>query len=278
MARAARVLALAALALAALGGRCHPESRVVFDETHLNLHSISNPNGYGPLADLLASDGYQVEAWTDPSQWAGLDEDVDMLVVAMPRAPLTTAEIDAADAWVSEGGVLFVITDHDPFPFWTNPLAGRFGVVSRNDTILHDGASHCPPGVPSCLQGRFSFQDSPEPSLLGNGVTHVTSYAGSSIVAFANFENVFPVFTYEAPATAALSGADVAGEHLLVLVTHGDGVVVVSSEAGMWTCRQDALPIGWCPLNVIGDGVWNDEFVLNVFADMAWYRPLSTQP
>lgn len=100
------------------------------------------------FAELLRRDGYAVRAWQAPFARAALDS-VGILVVvnAQPepdadaRRPLplpsafTSDEIDAVRSWVSDGGSLLLVADHEPFAGAAAQLAAIFGAE------FHDGAA-----------------------------------------------------------------------------------------------------------------------------------------
>jgi hypothetical protein len=119
--------------------------RVLFDEAHNNFHTADGR--YKPFADLIASDGFQVEPNRQPltaERLAGFR----ILVTAnalgaerldapeASRAAFTDQECDAVRDWVRAGGALLLITDHAPTGAANQSLASRFGVdMSKGTTI-----------------------------------------------------------------------------------------------------------------------------------------------
>lgn len=113
------------------------------DEGHNNLHT--KEGRYKPFTNLLAKDGYVVNPFTgefDSKKLTG----VKILVIANPLNTINTnnrwflptpsayteKEIHEIVEWVSQGGSLFLIVDHMPFPGATESLAKEFGFTFYN--------------------------------------------------------------------------------------------------------------------------------------------------
>ena len=100
------------------------------------------------FAELLRRDGYPVRVWQAPFTRAALDS-VEILVIvnaqpepeagvrrALPLpSAFTSDEVDAVRSWVSDGGSLLLVADHEPFAGAAARLAAEFGAE------LHDGAA-----------------------------------------------------------------------------------------------------------------------------------------
>lgn len=116
--------------------------RVGIDEAHHNFHTATTR--YQPFAEFLRRDGYRVEAFKKTFTAESLRE-VDILVIAnalhernvrdwslpCPSA-FTTDEIVVLKRWVEQGGSLFLIADHMPFPGAAHDLAKAFGLEFSN--------------------------------------------------------------------------------------------------------------------------------------------------
>ena len=103
------------------------------DEGHYNFHT---KNGrYSPFARLLERDGYVIKSYKGVFTKKKL-EDINILVIAnalnkvnenvwdLPNpSAFTVDEIDALENWVANGGGLFLIADHMPFPGAAEGLA-----------------------------------------------------------------------------------------------------------------------------------------------------------
>ena len=115
---------------------------VGIDEAHTNFHTATGR--YAAFANLVMRDGYRVarvgKAFSDKQ----LDV-LDILVIANPihedndrnwRLPTPSAytdeEIAAVKNWVEQGGALFLILDHMPFPGGGGKLADAFGFKFSN--------------------------------------------------------------------------------------------------------------------------------------------------
>jgi len=117
-------------------------SIVYIDEAHNNFHTMDGR--YKPFADLLMRDGYVVKSLKDSFSQKSL-EDVDILVISnalnsrnsedwtLPTpSAFTEYEIKFIARWVEDGGSLFLIADHMPFPGAAHDLAGVFGFELNN--------------------------------------------------------------------------------------------------------------------------------------------------
>jgi len=112
-------------------------SLIFIDEGHHNFHT---KNGrYMPFSKLLEKDGYVVEAYKgkfDSKKLAqgkilvianALNEvNVDNWTLPTPSA-FTESEIEVVRKWVYNGGSLFLIADHMPWPGAAEDIASVFG-------------------------------------------------------------------------------------------------------------------------------------------------------
>jgi len=163
--------------------------RVAIDEAHHNFHTATGR--YQPFAELLRRDGYRVDGlgrtWSPDAL-----EGVDVLVVAnalnernaedwsLPTpSAFTTSEIAAVRAWVDEGGALFLIADHMPFPGAAGELARAFGVEFNNGLAA---PGHREPGRPDRFERGAGLMESPVTSGRTDDekVAQVTTFTGSA--------------------------------------------------------------------------------------------------
>jgi len=120
-------------------------SPVVFiDETHNNF--LTANGRYRPFAQVLESDGYTVRPNKSHFSSDTLHS-ADILVIANaldknrkdwnpPFADaLTDEEVSSVKKWVLEGGSLFLVADHTPFPKIIENLAGEFGFEFSNGHV-----------------------------------------------------------------------------------------------------------------------------------------------
>ncbi len=126
-------------------------SKIFIDEAHNNFHTMDGR--YKPFADLLARDGYVIQPLKDTIGTNTL-ENVDILVISNPLnirntqdwtlptpSAFTTDEINNISKWVEDGGSLFLIADHMPFPGAAGDLAAAFG-FKLNNGFAYDSTSN----------------------------------------------------------------------------------------------------------------------------------------
>jgi hypothetical protein len=128
-------------------------SKIYIDEAHNNFHTMDGR--YKPFADLLARDGYIIQPLKDTIEIYTLEQ-VDILVISNPLnikntqdwtlptpSAFTEDEIKNIVKWIEEGGSLFLIADHMPFPGAAGGLAAAFGFELNNgfayDTVTGGG-------------------------------------------------------------------------------------------------------------------------------------------
>jgi len=117
-------------------------SNIFIDEAHNNFHTMDGR--YKPFAELLLKDGYVVKPLKDTIKHNTL-ENVDILVISnalhlrntqdwtLPTpSAFSSDEISNISKWVKEGGSLFLIADHMPFPGAAEDLAKEFGFELNN--------------------------------------------------------------------------------------------------------------------------------------------------
>jgi hypothetical protein len=119
---------------------------VLLDEAHHNFHTAEGR--YLPFARLAERDGYVVHPNRTRFTRAELDQS-KILVIANALAErnetdwdlptpsaFDSSEITAVRDWVRDGGSLFLIADHMPFPGAAGSLAAAFGVLMANGFAL----------------------------------------------------------------------------------------------------------------------------------------------
>ncbi len=129
---------------------------VCVDGGHNNFHTIDGR--YGPFADVVRSDGFEV-AEVEGKLAAETIGSCRVLVIANPlgeetrdpshlpqRSAFSSEEIDAVVTWVRDGGGLFMIIDHAPWPGAARDLASLFGILMLNG---FSGAAREAPPAPT---------------------------------------------------------------------------------------------------------------------------------
>jgi hypothetical protein len=174
---------------------------------------------------------------------------------------LTPAEIDALDSWIREGGRLWLIADHMPFPGAAEALATRLGFRMTNgfafatdehgkvnpETIQHTRAE-------GMIVGGHPITDGSGP---GERVESVRSFTGQ---AFEVPDDAVVLLRMPAHAVALLPAEawkfdektprqDVGGWAVIAAREHGRGRVLVAGEAAMLSARYVRLESGaWEPV------------------------------
>jgi len=238
--------------------------RVLFDSAHWNLHKPTTT--YLPFANLIRSDGYQVEInirrfsadELRPYRVVVISNALGIRGVAAQLANLAgfhravqwdlTAfnpdERSAVREWVHAGGGLLLIADHAPAGSAAAKLAQEFGVTMTNWGV--DDEKHCDPDAYSWL--IFSRQNG---LLLGHPVTDgrdgteqvktVVAFTGQSLVGppgsapfmkLADSAREYPYLT-----STYNEGRTAAGKAQGVALAFGQGRVVVLGEAAMLSAQ-----------------------------------------
>ena len=117
---------------------------VLVDESHHNFLTINNR--FKPFAQVLLSDGVTVESNKVSFSQQAL-KNVDILVIANAldkkrsnwqppfNQALTNDEVSVVIEWVRNGGSLFLIADHAPFPKVIESLATALGFTFTNGHV-----------------------------------------------------------------------------------------------------------------------------------------------
>jgi hypothetical protein len=131
---------------------------IFIDEGHNNFHTLEGR--YKPFADLLRKDGYRLRPLQNSFTKSALAEGRILVISnalhesnlekwALPNpSAFSEEEIEAVCVWVEQGGALFLIADHMPFPAASADLAAAFGFKFNNGYAVHyDKAQRRPPIV-----------------------------------------------------------------------------------------------------------------------------------
>jgi hypothetical protein len=265
--------------------------RVAIDEAHHNFHT--SEERYKPFAELLRRDGYRVVALRQPFSAESL-EGVDVLVIsnalnernAQDWAPpnpsaFTKGEIAALHSWVEQGGSLFLIADHAPFPGAASDLAEAFGVKFSNGYAT---AGHWKSGGPETFEYGTGLKESAITRGRSGGerVTRVATFTGS---AFRPPKDAIPVLVFgpKSESHERREGEQGKPETLKVpvegwcqgaVMNVGKGRAAVFGEAGMFSAQlagPKQEPMG---MNAPG-AEQNHQLLLNV---MHWLSRAKGMP
>jgi hypothetical protein len=115
---------------------------ILIDAGHGNFHTADG--GYLPFATVLRKDGFRVRSVAGEFSRSTLG-DAALLVVVNAlhernirrwRPPIHQAiaqrEVEALVSWAKQGGSLFLVADHQPFPAAVSALASAFGFEFHN--------------------------------------------------------------------------------------------------------------------------------------------------
>lgn len=251
---------------------------VLIDQAHYNFHTMEQR--YKPFAKILRSDGYTVRKNTELFSAATLKE-VDILVISnalnkknvkqwsLPNYPaFNRDEVEAVYHWVKQGGSLFLIADHMPFPKAAAPLANIFGFQFNNGYVedlknkqqifsLSKGnlVNH------SILKGRDTAEQ----------VNAIRTFTGQ---AFLSPPAAKPLLTFNSSATSLMPKRSwkflddtpeisVDGWHQGATLEFGKGRIVVFGEAAMFTAQKNRNN-DWS-MGVSAKGAeQNEQFLLNI--------------
>ena len=223
---------------------------ICIDSAHNNLHTIFQ--GYVAFSKLLMNDGYQVRSNTKLFE-GEISKECNILVIANAlnikntegrwHLPTPSAfsefEIQTITDWVSEGGRLFFIADHMPFPGASDNLASSFGIQFNNGFALNTEQSW-PPSMFQKANGTL------EDNELTIGIDSIASFTGQ---AFQIPENAKSIITFNKqhqlllPDTAWAFNENTLKKEIKGLsqgayMEYGKGRLVVFGEAAMFSARK----------------------------------------
>lgn len=264
---------------------------ILLDEAHFNFHTTGGR--YRPFAEFLAKDGYRVTPNHAPFSAETL-RSARILVIAnalnavnqetwtLPTpSAFTDEEISAIKQWVTEGGSLFLIADHMPFPGAAEKLAGAFGFTFYNGFAMRkqgDASVGRALRVPDIFTPGKGLVDGPvtKGRSAAEQITSVRTFTGQAfeipagatpiIVLDDSFNMLIPKTAWQfeenttiVPAKGLVQGAS---------LESGKGRVVVFGEAAMFSAQiqGDSTRMG---MNA-SDAKQNPQLLLNI---VHWLDP-----
>jgi hypothetical protein len=262
--------------------------RVLFDEAHFNVHTTAT--GYKAFAEMMTNDGYRITPNKDKFDSKLLKNFRVLVIVNALGAPdsddpdaarpaFAEEECDAVRDWVSAGGALLLVTDHEPAASAAENLASRFGVGTGKNFAVDKSNYFTRTG----WEGNLVFSRdkgllAEHPIINGRNsverINRVLTFGGQSLKGSGNAvallrlsDTAKTLFTY--PARQVQISA--AGRALCVALKHGKGRVVITGEAGMLSAQilregRASYPFG---MNV--PGFDNRQLALNL---MHWLSGL----
>lgn len=225
-------------------------SIILIDEAHHNFHSRSGR--FKPFAHVLEKDGYLVQASSELFTTESLNKGKILVIsnalhesntqqwtLPTPSA-FTDDEINAVNAWVKNGGSLFLIADHMPFPGAAEKLAASFGFKFYNGFAMKKGGADIfVPGnglmINTLTKGRNEKESIASLQTFTGQAFQIPKDAQPIIVLNSKYEIKMPETAWEFEKdTRTVSGENMAqGAYM----KYGDGRIVVFGEAAMFTAQ-----------------------------------------
>jgi hypothetical protein len=259
---------------------------LLLDEAHHNFHTTTGR--FLPFCNFLRRDGYRVQGSTVSFTKEAL-KDARVLVIAnalnavntenwsLPTpSAFTDDEIRVVEEWVRNGGSLFLIADHMPFPGSAEKLAAAFGFTFFNGFALRKATSEVSAEQAMMIPDIFTPGNGLQENAITRGripeekVTSVRTFTGQAfkipskakplIVLDDHFELLLPKTAWEFnDSTSRISAAGFAQGASL---EHGKGRLVVFGEAAMFSAQiqGDSFRMG---MNA-PDAKQNPQFLLNI--------------
>lgn len=281
-------------------------SPVVFiDEAHNNFLTMSGR--YKPLSQVLTSDGYTVKPGKNYFSLEYLNK-ADVLIIANAldksrtnfNPPFTDAftnkEVAAVKQWVLQGGSLFLVADHTPFPKVIENLANEFGFEFSNghvgnaifqttnktlgEHVITTGVNNSlnesvqKLNMPLSIQGITGYSSEANPIIQTSLIVQVKSFGGS---AFKPPQNAISLLTLGAGAVSDVPDipfqvnsntpkVSVSGWSQGAVLEIGKGRIAVFAEGMMFSSQLDTKTDKKYGLGSKG-AEQNERFLLNV---MSW--------
>jgi hypothetical protein len=255
-------------------------SPIVFvDEAHNNFQTINGR--FKPFSHVLMSDGYTVKSSKEKFTLEYLKQaDILVLANALDKKrrdfsppygdAFDTEEVAAVKQWVSQGGSLFLIADHTPFPKVIEKLAAALGFEFTNGHV-NDALFRLDN---NSLMGHAITKDAFHPEQ----ITQVKTFGGSAfkmpkeaeplLILGKSATSLVPDIPFQVNAKTPRISMD--GWYQGAVLEVGKGRVAVFSEASMFT-SQVHTPTG-NKLGLVSNGAeQNEQFLLNV---MHWLSGL----
>lgn len=252
---------------------------VLIDEAHNNF--LTKNGRYKPFSQVLMSDGYTVKSGKEKFTFEYLKQ-ADILVIANAldesrqdwTPPFGNAfeqdEIDAVKQWVFEGGSLFLVADHTPFPKVIEKLSASFGFEFSNghvrDALFRlDNRSLIEHSI---TRGDAHSERITQIKTFGGSAFQIPAGAQPLLVLGKGATSVVPEIPFQVNAKTPRISID--GWHQGAALEVGEGRVAVFSE-GMMFSSQISVSTGKKYGLVSHGAEQNEQFLLNV---MHWLSKL----
>jgi hypothetical protein len=224
---------------------------VAVDAAHYNYHTVDNR--FAPFGKVLSADGFNVKSNNTTFTEESLTK-FDVLVIANALSDknsdnwdlpiyyaFTRGEIEAVYNWVINGGALFLIADHMPWPAASANLAEMFGFSFFNGYVEITGES----------EQFFSILENsllPGPVVTSEGESAIDRVQGFLGQGFLIPPKAIPVLKFTRPAVSWMPEKswniedttpyfDATNYYQGALLEVGTGRIAVFGEAGMFTAQ-----------------------------------------
>ena len=252
---------------------------VLIDEAHNNF--LTKTGRYKPFSQVLSSDGYTVKSSKKKFTLTYLKQ-ADILVVANAldknrqdwTPPFGDAfdngEVKAIKQWVSQGGSLFLVADHTPFPNVIEKLSSAFGFEFSNGHV-RDALFHLDNKTlidHSITQGNSRSERITQVKTFGGSAFQIPESAQPLLILGKRATSVVPEIPFQV--NAKTPRVSMNGWYQGAVLEVGEGRVAVFSE-GMTFSSQITVSTGK-RYGLASDGAeQNEQFLLNV---MHWLSGL----
>lgn len=225
---------------------------IMIDEAHHNYHTMTGR--YLPFARLCERDGYSVITHAEPFSDSSLascdilvisnalnERNIEVWSLPTPSA-FTDDEIAAVKKFVENGGSLFLIADHMPFPGAAEKLAAVFGFEFNNGFARNPNRRS--PAIfrraDSTFRGHI-LRDADDQ----NPLDSVASFTGQAfkckdckplLIFDSGYVSMMPETAWEF--TDSTQQVDIKGWYQGAIAEYGQGRVAVFGEAAMFTAQK----------------------------------------
>ena len=247
---------------------------VAIDEGHFNFHTMGER--FKPFADVLKADGCSVVAHKGRFTGKSLSA-VDILVIANAisvkgsDSAFTKDEIDVLKSWVTNGGALMLLADHQPYGEFASMLADAFGCKMSDGFVRRGDSGRI---VFSHDNGQLSEHAITRGLEKEKPVTSVKSFTGQALKLSEQFTSLLSLgegstLRYDdgQSGEAAAKPQDVSGWSQGGVAKLGKGRIAIFGEAGMFSAQISAAHR---KMGMVAEGAeQNQQFLLNVIRWLA---------
>ena len=232
-------------------------TEIYIDEAHNNQHTASGT--YSPFANILTKDGYIIRPFTDRFTSKTLKQ-IKILVICNAlneknnelEQPVYSAfsedEIQCINAWVKNGGSLFLIADHAPYSGASKKLARTFG-FEFNDGFAEKKVSSKYPSDLFCRNNNTLIKNTiTEGRSSSEFIDSIVTFVGQafkipdSATAILVFDDNYVLNTPQIIANVdSMITEPIAGFSQGAVTNYGKGRIAAFGEASMFTGQ---LPAG----------------------------------